>query len=178
MPHGDTTAGVAEVLGQRSQNQESAGSKTSTSHARTVRYLAEWFEQRPAPPSRMPLFGVPGCPGRNYGDVFRAAANPILGDATASSYIYYGGIESFDDYSSGIFIRFMVSGYKQPLGVWLAKDLEPRDVFAELTGRLRNAADRFRLYALGAFESKFNGAKYSIELERLAYTWITMKGEN
>lgn len=44
--------------------------------------------------------------------------------------------------------------------------------------RLRNKSDRFRLYAIGAFEPKFGGAKYSIEMERLAYAWITLTGEN
>lgn len=175
---GAAAVGVDEVFDQEPQNRKSAGGKASVSHARTVRHLAEWFEQQPEPPSSMPLLGVPGCPGRNYGDVFRTVANAVLEDSAGTAYIYYGSIESFDEYNSGVFIRFTATGHSKPLGVWLAKSLKPQSVFDDITSRMREATRRFRLYALGAFEPKFNGTKYSIELERLVYAWITLKGEN
>jgi hypothetical protein len=92
-------------------------------------------------------------------------------------YIYYGEIEKFDEYPSGTWIAFRDRSHdNKPVGVWVPSKLGPLTTRDELRNRMREKHSR--LYALGTFEPKLNGTKYSIEIARLGRVWISLVGEN
>lgn len=170
-----STTDEAESKSHAGRSRSSAEHGTGTVSATVISSLVDVFESAPHTLSRMLLCGIPNCPGRTYATVFRKVQSKTVLSANPNSYIYYGQVDSFDEYKSGMFVRFSVPDSDIPFGVWVPGDLQPQKMREDVLAPLKSRVGPLWLYALGAFEPKFHGKKYSIEVVRIGRIWISAR---
>jgi hypothetical protein len=168
-----------EELGPGDKRKERTGPRgdhhTSKPGVGHIREIVEAYENPPEDLYRMELI-MPGCPARNYADVFVDVEALMIDEARLkAAYVYKGPYRKHYVSRSGIVILFdCFSANGKELGVWVDYALEQDANRAEILDLLRQAErdQNATVYVFGRFKPH-RDTKYSVEVEAFGDLWIT-----